>query len=753
MPKYKITSPDGQNYEINAPDGATDDEVMAYAQRTFKMAKAPPAAPVEKPFGKQVDALISDAPTQLGLGARGIMQGLGNAAEFVTSPIRKGINSFISDSQDRVNRYRAPAEREQAFQLGPINGQAMADDLGLPKPRNAGERIAGDAVGALAGGLVPIGIGNTLARVGTGAAQGVGRALASQPVSQLVSAGAGGAAGSYTRETGGSEGAQLAASMAAGIGAPLAMGTIKRAGGAISNRLTRAQPPTPEQQLQVDVTINNALNGEGGPGITLGDLPGEVAASLRKDVADALKISDNLSPDAVRRLADYRLTGTAPSKAGLTLDVADITRQRNLAKQGINSNDPAAQALAQTQNSNNMQLTNKLNEFGAATPDDQIGGAQRVIKALGARDDAMRARIGQRYDAARTTGGQSAELDPNEFVARANAALDQNLVGAKLPADVRNILNKPWNEVVAPQGGHAPAPQKLTVSDAEQLKTRIAQLQRASTDPQERMALGLVRGALDDTPLLPGQEIGRESIDAFNTARTANRRYMKIVEATPALQAIRDGVEPDKFVNDFIIGKGNNANVMAVARLKNAVRDSPDAQSAIREQITAYLKKQAKAGQPDEIANFSQSGYKTAIQNIGDRKLNLFFTKDQVAQLKALGRVATYEQIQPMGTAVNNSNTASTIGGMIDRIAGSSLLGKIPLGKQVVGEPLQNIMLSVQAKNVLNAPKSLVAGPGSGSPPPISGTMPYGISPSIFMLQQDQLTPQERERQRQLLGQ
>lgn len=697
----------------------------------------------EKPFGRQVDALIEDAPTQLGLGARGILQGLGNAAEFVTSPVRKGINSFIAGSQERVNRYRAPAEQEQPFQFAPISGQALADDLGLPKPRNAGERIAGDAVGALAGGVIPIGIGNTLARVGTGAAQGVGRALAAQPVSQLASAAAGGAAGSYTRETGGGEGAQLAASLAAGVSAPLALGAARRVGSSIAARSARGGPISAEQQLQVDLTINRALAGDGGPGVTLADLPGEVAASLRKDVADAMKISDNLSPDAVRRLADYRLTGLAPTKAGLTLDVADITRQRNLAKQGVNSNDPAAQALAQTQNSNNMQLTNKLNEFGAATPDDQIGGAQRIIKALESRDDAMRARIGQRYDAARDTSGRAAALDPYAFTQKANNLLDDALLGGKLPGDVRNLLNKAAT-------GQMP----LTVDVAEQFKTRIGDLQRASSDAAERKALGLVRGALDDAPLLPGQEIGQESIDAFNSARRANRRYMAVVDRTPALQAIRDGVEPDKFVNDFIIGKGGNANVMDVAKLKNAVRDSPDAQSAIREQMAAYLKAQAKAGAADEIANFSQSGYNKALRNIGDRKLNLFFTPAQVDQLKALGRVASYEQVQPVGTAVNNSNTASTLGGIIDRIAGSSLLGKIPLGRQAIGDPLQNIVLSAQAKNTLSAPRSIISGPGSRMQPPASGTMPYGISPTIFSPQTDQLNEEERKRQlQQLLGQ
>lgn len=51
MATYNITSPDGQKYTINAPDDASQDDVLAYAQKNFKMAKS---APVEKRgFGAQ----------------------------------------------------------------------------------------------------------------------------------------------------------------------------------------------------------------------------------------------------------------------------------------------------------------------------------------------------------------------------------------------------------------------------------------------------------------------------------------------------------------------------------------------------------------------------------------------------------------------------------------------------------------------------------------------------------------------------
>lgn len=37
MATYKITAPDGQSYNVNAPDDATEAQVMDYAQRNFKM--------------------------------------------------------------------------------------------------------------------------------------------------------------------------------------------------------------------------------------------------------------------------------------------------------------------------------------------------------------------------------------------------------------------------------------------------------------------------------------------------------------------------------------------------------------------------------------------------------------------------------------------------------------------------------------------------------------------------------------------
>ncbi|HEY1181606.1 MAG TPA: hypothetical protein VGE56_04830 [Rhodocyclaceae bacterium] len=715
MPTYKITSPDGDTYEITAPDGATEADVLAYAQKNFKMAAKPKA----KPAGQQLDAAIKDVPRQLGLTARAALQGVGGMADLVATPFRAALNAI------------------PGVDIQPGMGQAAADLIGLPKPRAGLESTVGTAAEFVAGGVLPIAAGAKLASGASGVAQRVGQVMAANPAQQLASAGAGGLASGHVRETGGGPMAQTVAALGAGIAAPVAMNAAQRVGQGAAAGARRMMTRLPDQ-TQIDVTINTALQGGGGSmsgGYTLANLPDDVARGIREDVKEAMKIGGNLKPDAIRRLADYRMLGVTPNRAGLTLDPGDITRQKNLAKLGANSKDPAAQGLSQMENANNARLTQVLNQMGAATPDDQIAGASKVINALDMRNDRAQGLIKQRYDNARTSAGRSAELDPEYFVNTANAKLNEAMLGDKVPESVRNILNKEWIDVMrmppGPEMVGPAAPKRFTVDMAEQMKTSIAQRQRASTDPAERMALGMVRSALDDTPLMPGQQMGEEAMKAFTKARDLNRRWMGIVERTPALEAVRDGVEPDKFVQQFIVGNGSKASVMDVAKLKASIKSDPDALQAVREQIAADLKRSAKSGAEDEIVNFSQSAYNKRLKAIGERKLALFFKPDEIEKLKAVGRVASYEQAQPVGSAVNNSNTASAgFTAIIDRIVDSPLIGKIPFGQQMVREPLQNIILGSQVNRTLSAPRALTDGAGLQLP---QRPLTRGVSPSLLM--------------------
>lgn len=710
MPSFEFTSPEGKTYTVAGPDGATKEQAFQMLQTQIKMAPASAPAPA-KPFGQQLNDSIADMPRQVGLTARYGIEGAGEALNTLATPFRAGLNLLLPKQQTLSGLVAGGAPRDA---IQPVNFKGLADAVGLPEPRNALERMVGDVSRTVAGGMVPVAAAGRVAQGSTGVTKAVAQTLSANPLQQMVSAGAAGGAGGYVRETGGNDSSQMLASVAAGVAAPLAMNKLTQAAGALG-RMTRPQAPPP---AQIDIHINNALQPSG---MVLSDLPASVQAGIRKDVTDAFNVSGSVTPMAVRRLADYRLTGATPTAAGLTDNPAVITQQRNLAKLGINSKDPVAQTLGQTENANNKVLIGGLNDLGAGTSDTAIAGGRRVMGALSNRNDAAKGAIDARYAAARATDGRSAALDPHAFSNQANDALDEALLGGKLPGDVRSLLNKAAS-------GQMP----LTVDTAEQFKTRIGDLQRSSTDASERKALGLVRQALDNTPLIDGQ--GQGAIDAFNRARSLNRAWMGIVEKTPALQAVRDGVEPDKFVQQFIVGGGPNANVADLAALRQSVKSSPDALQAVREQITAHLKAKALNGAADEVGSMSQSAYNKALGAIGDEKLAMFFSKPELDQLKAIGRVASYEQVQPRGGAVNNSNSAAAIGNILDRIAGSSLLSKIPFGKSLQ-EPVQNIAVGYKSGAALNVPKALA---GNALQRAAGSRVGLVMSPAALMQRQDE---------------
>lgn len=388
-----------------------------------------------------------------------------------------------------------------------------------------------------------------------------------------------------------------------------------------------------------------------------------------------------------------------------------------------------------------------MNETGAATSDDAIAGAQKVIDSLKQRGTRADKVIGDLYDKARDSAGRSAQLDHVAFTNRAGDLLHEANVESFLTPDIRNKLN-----------GFATGQIPLTVEIAEQFKTSIGRLQRSSTDGNARFALGKVREALDETPLInqssgaqavggnqlttPGglaagasapQGLGEEAIGAFNKARRVNRAWRQIVEKTPALQAVEDGVEPDKFVQQFIVGTGNKASVAGLASLRQSIKGSPEAMGAVKGQIGRYLKSEALNGAKDEVGVFSQSGFNDAMNRVGERKLRMFFSPEEVEQLKAIGRVGSYEQVAPAGAFPNRSNTAGAVSAIFDRIIGSSVLAKIPAGRMLLQEPIENIIIGQKAKGALDAGKALPVGERGRDPLPAGGRS-LMVSPALPLL-------------------
>lgn len=683
MPTYEVTSPDGKTWEVTAPEGASQDQVLAYAKQQWSaQVKEPPAA-------VKAGSALKDIPRQLGLTARYAMEGAPALADTLLAPIRVGLN--------------AAGLNVPTLSQG---GAALANAMGLPQPQGANERVVGDMTRMLAGAAGGIGPAQALASRAPGAVAEVAKLVAANPGQQLASAVSAGGAGGAVREAGGGTGAQVAASVAGGLAGGLGASALSNAG----RRVTAAMNPKMEAQ-QVEQKITLTLRGSG---IDWNQVPERVKQGLRADVTEALRTGADLDAAALRRLLDFRATGTTPTRGMLTQDPVQITREQNLAKVGANSLDVGLQRLPNIQNANARALLGQLDEMGARGAPDAYTAGERVIGAL--QSDLGRAKntINTLYERARDTSGRSAQLDNYAFTSAANQALDDALLGYAVPSSVQNKLNQ-----IAK--GEVP----FTVDFAEQLKTVIGDIGRAGKGDATTRAMGVIRRALDETPLR-GQErvnpgnlpavmgtvpestagLGEESIRAFNRARRANRGLMGRVERSPALEevfkAAREGqaVDPDKFVQRFITGGG--ASVADVGALRRAVNADPQARQAVRQFIASHLKSAATNGTED-VVKYSSSAYSKALDAIGERKLSAFFSPQEIAQMQAVKRAGTLMQAQPVGTAVNNSNSGALLAAKAFDFL-DSLVGKLPAG---LNTALGGVIQGVQQGKALKPAQAL----------------------------------------------
>lgn len=656
-------------------------------------AKAPVAVSAQ---AAAPDGFFGSLGRQIGLTGRYGVEGLANTAQIVTEPIRHALTGLAGaipaqgDGGYQSPLMMAPKAAPQLLPTGAATS-SLLDAAGLPTPQGKLEGVVGDATRLLAG-AGGMGMAARSATALPGMAGKAAEVLSSNMPQQLTSAVGAGLAGGTAREYGAPPATQAVASLVGGVAGGLVPG-FASAGLTGAKNLLGIGKPDP---AQVDARIAQALQAAG---VDVSKLPADVQASMRADIAAAMNTGGTLDPSAVARLADFKTVGATPTRGMVSLDPVQITREMNLAKTAANTSDNSLTTLPGIQNQNNATLIRNLNDAGAKAGDPFAAG-QSAIGAINAKDQALNQGVSDLYSRARDTAGRSANLDGAAFATNANAALDKMLLGGALPQSVATHMNR-----IAT--GEVP----FNVDYAEQLKTAIGNLQRATNDGQTRMALGVVRKALDDTPLMPAAQVnpgslpavagtvppspsvlGQNSIDAFNQARQAARSRFQWQESGKPIEAALNGAQPDKFVQQYVIG-GTLKDAQAIAE------NAPIAD--VKNAIMAHLKDKALNGAADEVGKFSQSAYNKALDQIGDRKLSLFFTPQEVGQLRSVGRVASYMQVQPVGSAVNNSNSgALLLGKGYDALKG--LAGKIPGGQSLLLNPLNNIENSVNASAARN---------------------------------------------------
>ncbi len=639
---------------------------MAYAQANYAQANPAPAAPKPQQPAQPQRGGFDNLARQFGLTGRYALEGLGQAADIVAAPINAltgGTNPSKSASQ-------------------------LSDWLGLPKPEGKLERVVGDATRMGFGAALPAGVAAKLTPMATST---VGKAvltgLAENPSAQIGGGAGAGAASSVGKEAGFNEYGQTGMGLLGGVaGGMLGQPAMRAASGAGEllvrslgrESLPKTLSPRNMTDAQLATTLRNRISISGGDWDAI---PASVQRSVLADVRKA-KSLDNLDAKALQRLADFRATGLTPTRGTVTLDPIQITREKNLAKAGANSTLSTPQGLARVENENNALLIKRLQELQGARDVDATEMGRKLSDNIFAQRDALRQAEQAAWDAAKASPGYKMPMDA-KVLSDMNQALgdsalmpfmDKNISAYMqalqanpeqfTPQAYQNLQSMLSRAMAAGGNEAAAAGAARKVLEAAQIKPQASQI----PNPQGLPSTGAQARVFRATDGMP-----EDSMAAINQARAATKAAYAFEDSSPLVRkALSEGSMSDPTRLGEYLLRSTPDEAAEIARLLGN-----EGKGLARAAIATHIKQKALNGASDEMGNVSQKALNSAIKRMGDEKLKLFFLDDEIAQLKRLGRVASYVQAQPAGSAVNNSNSgAMVVGKGLDLLTGIS--SKIP---------------------------------------------------------------------------
>jgi hypothetical protein len=713
MPRYEVTSPDGKRWEINAPEGASQDEVLAYAQKQWSAQSKDATQPASVRAGT---AIKDSIPRQLGLTARYGIEGLAGLAETVTEPIRyiaqkagamKGTSPLTAATSDLLTR------------------------MGVPQPETADERVVGDASRLVAGTIGGSSLLNRGAQMVGGTARDVMSQMAARPGMAALSAAGSGLAGGSVRESGGGPEAQFAASLAGGIAAPTIAAGVGGAAKSLGNtaRLMMSNP------VDIDARLSLELRRAG---LEWENIGADVKRQLREDAKKAILSGEQLDSAALRRLTDYRNIGATPLVGDITQDPNILTQQRNLSKQIANTGGFTGSNIPNVDNANARRVLSTL-EGATSSPLDSYGTGSAIINRVRAVDEGKRATERGLYEAAKDSQGRTLPLDRGGFINQAFENLARENKMAFLPENVSKFLETLGKGTVRVNGQDFPVP--FDVNTIDQLKTTLATASRSTQDGNAKAAIKAVRDALENVQprmqdfngaqlttqaqaaAMRAGDPAAASMAAFDKARSFARERRSWQESSKFIEDALSGAEPDNFVKRHIIG----ADVADLAKLRDEIGAAsgvsqgralgpvvpgaeapagPNLLEAVRKQIVQNILDRGRSD--SDTTKFSSAGMNDALKAIGDRKLELFFSPQEIQQIKSAVNVGRYMQSQPIGSAVNNSNTAGALLGRMSSILDRA--SPVPVVGPMLAEPLQGGLLQLRARGMQDLSKGLLRG-------------------------------------------
>lgn len=638
--EFTVTSPDGQQIKVKAPETASDEQLIQLAQAqaprapaTFKqkMLSSAPAR-ILKGLKDPIDAGAQMLPR----GLSAVSSGFGMLPNRVSEFFDKEAQKVDTDVRTSENEYQAArwSNGQEGMDLARLTGNIvnpanLAVAARLPQAITTAGRAGVGLLGGSLGGLMQPVADTSETSFGM---QKTGQALV------------GGATGAVIGPVAGKLFDVLAPKWKALTAAMMPKDKFSAA----VNKEADAAIRQVMDELQLDP----------------GQFPPAIQKQLRDQVIASLQKGRKLDGAAAVRQMDFEQQGVPYLLPQVTRDPKSYSRAMNL--RGVEDVGEPISAVLQAQN---QKITKDIAKFGGNRALEHVPAGRQFIGTLVEMDDTLSAAVNRAYQNARASSGKDWDIPMQGLSQDVQRVIDDFGIGGErnaIPSAVANrlrsfgILNDP----------NMTQRRVFNYEEADKLLKQVNS--HLSGDPQNgglRAIHGSIKSALTQDAL-PG--------DPFAPARKLAQTRFRLQEAVPALEAAANGkVAPDDFVKKFIIG-GKTDEVKRLAEML-----PPRMQDEARRQVAAYIQQSTfqnnAAG--DKLA--SAAGMQKVLKDLGTEKLDALFTPTQVEELKRLARVTSYANSEPAwGTVARGGNPGGVLMAPVVRATGSvgSAVGKaVPL--------------------------------------------------------------------------
>lgn len=608
MPTYVITAPNGKEYEIDAPQGATQEQALSYFQQNWEKQQSPKAdtnalAAFGAGLGKGVGGVALTAQDLLGRGLGAL--GADSASKWLREDAAIGKAKLAAEAQPYAEQHpiatgagEVGAEVLATLPVGGVLGKAASY---LPQTAKYAQalRTGGFDLGAAQTGSRAA---NAATRIGAGSAVGGVSAGMVNPDDAATGAAVGGTFGA------------AAPVISKGLSA-----------------LGRIAKPTQAEMAKATFAADEAVTALADDlGVAVSELPPQAIQATRNAAVEAFKKGEKLDAAALFRKGEFEKLGIKPLQSQLTRDPNAFAQERNL--RGIS---PEIQGRLQEQNIALQKL------FGqpAAGAKEAYQAGEQMIPSLKSMDDSMRKNISALYTQARESAGKDLEIPMQGLAQDFADTLDD--FGDKVPSGVVNQFKK-----YGLLGGQQT--KLFTIEESDRLLKVINANQ--SNDPAVNAALANLRDAVKKSVL---------AVDAtggpFAPAVAAARDRFKTLEKIPGLEAAANGtIDSEKFVNKYVLKGG----VDDVKELAKALRNNaPDAFAQAKAQMADDIKRAAFGENVAGDAAIRPEMLAKKLRELGTDKMSAFFSPEEIERYQTAMRVASYIEKHPNAAPVNTSNT------------------------------------------------------------------------------------------------